>query len=139
MKISLIDKDTEKQIEEKIDTIMATEKDIRDAITISNEQVRIKCKGITREQLKDYLTLESVYVFFNLISATTKILTRTNKHIIPHIEVQDNVVFKNFVTDTFDKIEEYENNFLNLEDQNFIWYDNTRELFYIIPFTYKNK
>ena len=139
MNISLIDKDTENKINERIDALKEKEKDIRESITISNEQVRQKCKGITKEELKDYLTLESVYVFFNLISATCKILTRTNKHLIPHIEVQDNVVFKNFITNTFADIEKYEENYLNLEDQNFLWWDNARQLFYIIPFTYKNK
>jgi chloramphenicol O-acetyltransferase len=133
MNINIIDSDTQQRIEEKINNLKQKERDIRESFIISNEQVYNKCKSITEKQLFDYLHLENVYLYFNHVSALCKILTRTNKEIIPHLTYQNNTDFKDFLTNTFSEIEKYEDNFLNLEEQNLLWWSNAKESFYIIP------
>jgi chloramphenicol O-acetyltransferase len=137
MKINIIDADTQKALNQRIDALKEKEKDIRDSLTISNEQVWKLCKGITEQELFDYLHLESVYVYFNHISSLCKILTRTNKSLIPHISVTENTEFKDFVTKVFADIEKYEDNFLNLDAGNVLWWSKAREKFYIIPLEYQ--
>jgi hypothetical protein len=137
MNINILDgefvSEIESAIKERIQTIKNNSNEDRKNFVYSIEHIKTKSKKITEQELFDYLYLERIYGQFNHIASLSKVLTRTNKDILPHKTIEDNFELKNFITKTFNEIESYEDKYLNLELKFYLAYKENENIFFLVP------